>query len=941
MAASRLLDTSIPLPSIQLGRLVLDTRNPHQDFIDPFDDRLPQEDYTQKYHSSLEGALAPSSDSKLRSYLNNIPTSYKWLSASASGLSVLAPTRSIKDPGAWFRDACVEPTTREFIENAIENKSNVYLIVGSCPFQGVGQIMAPRYTTDSGISGIGDVSRQEYLGLYAILYRKVKFKWFSRRTISNMFLETNTRKVLFSGPGEDMRNDILKIHSSDKSCLVAPNVRKDKTNSPQGESSSPKPTSVYLKKPDDEKRNNTQGVHGLNKSDLDASNVREDEINSPQSESPSPRPESVGLRALDGEEGNDTQEIHGPDTSGLDISGEEHVNKDKTDPPRDEPSSLTRMDLEGPGQEGEKEGNISDDETNRPKEEPPSLVGTPPQGEPSNLARMDWEGPDEGDEEERNTNKDETDYSGEEFSSLIGTPPQDEPSNLAHTNWGPDCQDVKEGNIRKDKNDYLREESPSLIGAEEGFEQVHETLETSAQRERSQAHPQPTTVASTGLDTIVDSCVVEQPAHDGGVSTLASQDVDMGNDASSPFPHPLNNYLQFDDSFPFNHQRQIRGYPETNRDLQPPIDASLEEEGLEALKLFERSTNTPTHQNTPSAYPTRPPKNYSSVTPPLGYNHTSSSNHDTMLEEELSKVYLENPTPAQINNSTLTYQNQVRREEAKELEVQVEPEVVTVPITGPALIINAEQELVTCKRTTSQLEDTMWRIKYTISRLEFSIMRAPRRRSGDFTTRVSWKCVSTTSPYNQFIQNDSVSKSDQNQACNAIISDDFLEFVEGGSRSTIPPASGVQQHSGTSDTRIPWLGLPLFSFAKWTFRGKNATSPNPLRELPNSEIRISNSSSSAQVDIPTNKDRYLLLCYNNRWDSIRLLHLDVPPSKKDQELFANIRDAYYTARGWWRCLFSLKVLRHIEFVKVLKYTHPLPQYFKRTDTTQGGLERLM
>lgn len=218
------------LDSVRLGRIVLDPKNPHQDFLDPCVPHAP-EVIRNSQHNFKENWKF-SETSKLRPYLSTLFVLYERQSTGIGTLSAEnATTYDLQHPREWFEEACGHAETRKFLENENENRRKVYLVVGfrtvhngtlvkgstwkkdkvagaRVPVPTVGPVaMAP------GVAVGRDIERDQDVAfdgpgeqVFAIMYRKINFKWLSRRAIGNMTLGVNNRWTAWwewRGPEEE------------------------------------------------------------------------------------------------------------------------------------------------------------------------------------------------------------------------------------------------------------------------------------------------------------------------------------------------------------------------------------------------------------------------------------------------------------------------------------------------------------------------------------------------------------------------------------------------------------------------------------------------------------------------------------------------------------------------------------------------------------------
>lgn len=254
MTIGHLLGNLLSVDSVRLGRLVLNAKDPRQDFIDPPGPELDDTKFSQNSRSDFKETHKFSKASKLRPYLGGaFSISYERQRTGVATLSAKQATiHDLNNSGAWFEEACSHDATRKFLQNAIDNRNNVYLVVG---FRTVHDGMLVKGVTwkkgkEAGgevpmvLGGIGtiiavpgatatrDTGKDRELAfqapgeqIFAIIYRKVTFKWLSSRTIGNMSLEPKNRwKTCWDWRGEedeedDDEDDVLEAYLTDVSDL--------------------------------------------------------------------------------------------------------------------------------------------------------------------------------------------------------------------------------------------------------------------------------------------------------------------------------------------------------------------------------------------------------------------------------------------------------------------------------------------------------------------------------------------------------------------------------------------------------------------------------------------------------------------------------------------------------------------------------------------------
>jgi hypothetical protein len=241
----------LPLESIKLGRLVLNLDEPHQDYWDPTCDLTPeilkrpqlryldvQSNATNKGFTAELTSLASASRSKQKTRLAAVTTEQSTV-------------YQLANSGQWFKASLKDQGTRKWIEEVIGTGDGVYVVVG---YQTMIDAKALRDTARSKdsqarfqlpmseaasaigavmmVSGLADpaldIYRQSDHGLrkqfvaageqvYAVQYRKVRFKWYSSRDLDRAALEKGNRwKVYGSLRGQEVgANDVVEATISD------------------------------------------------------------------------------------------------------------------------------------------------------------------------------------------------------------------------------------------------------------------------------------------------------------------------------------------------------------------------------------------------------------------------------------------------------------------------------------------------------------------------------------------------------------------------------------------------------------------------------------------------------------------------------------------------------------------------------------------------------
>ncbi|KAH8150233.1 uncharacterized protein LAJ45_05920 [Morchella importuna] len=220
MASAHILSNLLLLDSVKLGRLVLNAKCPHQDFVDPLENHPADTDFFQTVQHDFSETRKFTKTSRLRSYLSStFSASYQVHGYSSATLSApLVTTYELKNSGAWFTAACTQASSQQFLEQAFDNRVNGYLTVGFRAVHdasmlksaarkrtggakgrlpvpaGTASVVAPGVESCRGIQN-GQELNYKAMGdqVFAILYRKVKLRFLSRWKAGNMALEVHNR----------------------------------------------------------------------------------------------------------------------------------------------------------------------------------------------------------------------------------------------------------------------------------------------------------------------------------------------------------------------------------------------------------------------------------------------------------------------------------------------------------------------------------------------------------------------------------------------------------------------------------------------------------------------------------------------------------------------------------------------------------------------------
>lgn len=198
----------LPFNSVQLGRLVCGIKSPEreQNFIDPSSNNPPEFTITPRQDS--EELL---NSVKLREHLSQ-------LLSTSDGSQYLDPTDHsgftylLRNPGTWFNNACAAPKLCEWLECSADDGYDVYLVAGFHTLID----LRPSASADeeasastaailnTGVDSETEIGNSHVCApgekIYAVLYHKVHFKWYSSRKVERGFLEQNNRWKVYWEP---------------------------------------------------------------------------------------------------------------------------------------------------------------------------------------------------------------------------------------------------------------------------------------------------------------------------------------------------------------------------------------------------------------------------------------------------------------------------------------------------------------------------------------------------------------------------------------------------------------------------------------------------------------------------------------------------------------------------------------------------------------------
>ncbi|KAI5844067.1 hypothetical protein DFP73DRAFT_76415 [Morchella snyderi] len=243
--------SSFPLPnlpspqSLRLGCLVTNTENLYQEVHEPFPGRPAQNEYETKDQGEYSINSKSSKTSRFTSFLTEL-LSISQERQSETGFKLktrLVTTHNLRNHSTWFHDACGTEGTRIWLQRRLENKDDVFMLVGffivtdakletfdNYGRTGSGIANAPTLPTGGALERLntvlstvtavqrtsdhnsGRISLLESSGeqIIGVWYRKVKFKRLFSRDVGLPSLGEKTRwKALWGwrGLGENVNEE--------------------------------------------------------------------------------------------------------------------------------------------------------------------------------------------------------------------------------------------------------------------------------------------------------------------------------------------------------------------------------------------------------------------------------------------------------------------------------------------------------------------------------------------------------------------------------------------------------------------------------------------------------------------------------------------------------------------------------------------------------------
>lgn len=209
----------IPIDHLEIGTFVTNAYDPLQEKFTPSNLKAQiAETEVHTYSEHLNTTNSQSIQALFTKYLSASVSDNNDHSTTLSSLK----TASYKmvNSTSWFQQACSDPSTRRWLEEQIGRDSDVYLLVGSQTlFDGNVEVtrkqdahreLGVKVPVDkimgipAGLDTRGNASSTQNVGstrkfttqgesIWALQYRKIKFKWFFSKAVDQAFLEKGSR----------------------------------------------------------------------------------------------------------------------------------------------------------------------------------------------------------------------------------------------------------------------------------------------------------------------------------------------------------------------------------------------------------------------------------------------------------------------------------------------------------------------------------------------------------------------------------------------------------------------------------------------------------------------------------------------------------------------------------------------------------------------------
>lgn len=248
--ASKLILTDVPftLETIQLGSLIPNARYPHQDAL-AAKPATVDKDYTARKQKNFKTLLNSEHALSFSAYLTKL-LSIEHDSGRKAHLelsSLEGVVYEMSQPKKWFKDLCTMAEVREWLQEGIDDGQDAFMITGfrtlkdakldqhgyssaqtkaqaNIPVGDAIGAIAAGEVANVGTKG-SHISKQEQLDsaemegerIYAICYRKVKFRWHQRSSVDDAFLQSRNIWRTLSDTRSDAEEDgkLLEVDIED------------------------------------------------------------------------------------------------------------------------------------------------------------------------------------------------------------------------------------------------------------------------------------------------------------------------------------------------------------------------------------------------------------------------------------------------------------------------------------------------------------------------------------------------------------------------------------------------------------------------------------------------------------------------------------------------------------------------------------------------------
>lgn len=239
----------LPFESIKLGRFTVSIKQPHQEYHDPSCASAPEaiialrNDYGGLHHSALNTGFTTALTSLLSSGIS------KRAKTSIRIATDQVKTYTLGNSGKWFTEAMSLEETRKWVERAIDQDDDIYLVIGFHTITNArivqesiqgrevgGQINLPiglSLATVGAIAPLGNIVDPRVAGhrqltegghiefmapgeqICALQYRKVCHRWLSSRNVDRVFLSKGSRWVTYDRCRDDEEgvDDIIEVET--------------------------------------------------------------------------------------------------------------------------------------------------------------------------------------------------------------------------------------------------------------------------------------------------------------------------------------------------------------------------------------------------------------------------------------------------------------------------------------------------------------------------------------------------------------------------------------------------------------------------------------------------------------------------------------------------------------------------------------------------------